>query len=107
LGLARFAARADQPGAASVRVEAHAPPDEHENAVLEADQVPEVDEEPRHPREEATQLEPVDVCDGGGAADRGEVALVAVAEGPVRSVGEPGANDPRDLAALMHPHAPN
>ena len=48
--LARLAPRADQPGAAAAGEEADAPADQNEQAVLEADQVPEVDEEPGRAR---------------------------------------------------------
>jgi 6-methylsalicylate decarboxylase len=46
-------AGADQPGAAAARREAESPADEHQQAVLEADQVPEVDHQPGHPRQQA------------------------------------------------------
>src|SRR3712207_8969032 len=40
----------DQARAAPAGGEAHQPADDHEHAVLEADQVPEVDDQPGHPR---------------------------------------------------------
>jgi hypothetical protein len=70
----------DETCAAAVRSEAHRPADEHEDPVLEADEIEEMDDEPREPRDEAAQAEALDVCDGGSTADRREVALVAVAE---------------------------
>src|SRR5437660_1050707 len=70
----------DEPGAAPTGGEAERPADEHENAVLEADQVPEVDEEPGDPGDEAAQLQALDIRDGGGATDRRQIALVAVTE---------------------------
>src|SRR6059058_2592481 len=70
----------DQAGATAVRDEAEGPAHDHEQPVLEPDEVPEVDNEPCDPGEEAAQLEPLDLGDGGRAADRREVALVAVAE---------------------------
>ena len=53
---------------------------EDQEPVLEAHQVEEVDDQPGHPGEEAAELDALDVRDGGGAADGGQVALVAVPE---------------------------
>src|SRR6202795_1607445 len=51
----------DQACASSVRDEARGPADEDEKPVLEADEVEEVDYEPREPGDVAAQLEPFDV----------------------------------------------
>src|SRR4051794_22149308 len=71
----------DQPRAAPTRHEAEHPPQEHEQPVLEADQVVEVDDEPRDPGHQAAEANDVQIGDGAGPADRREVALVEVVEG--------------------------
>ena len=86
----------DQPRAAAVREEADRPADDDEQPVLEADQVPEVDHEPRDPRHEAAEVHALDVGHRAGAADGGEVALVDVVEGLGLAAGE----------AVARPRAP-
>ena len=76
----------DQSGAATVGCEAERPADEDEQSVLEADQVPEVDEQPGRPGEKAAEPDAFDVGDCRRSPDRGQVAFVAVAE---RAVGAP------------------
>ena len=73
-----------------------------EQAVLEADQVPEVDHEPGDPREEAAEVHALDVGDRAGAADGGEVALVGVVEGLGVAAGEAVGDHARRVAALLH-----
>src|SRR5207244_4538428 len=83
----------DQPRAAAMRREADEPADEHEDAVLEADEVEEMDEEPGDPGEEAAELQAPQVSDRGRASDRGEVAFVVVAERPRAAAAKAVAND--------------
>jgi hypothetical protein len=66
-----------------VGCEAERPADENEQPILEADQEPEVDDEPGRPGGKAAEPDAFDVGDRRCSADRGQVALVAVAEGAV------------------------
>ena len=62
-----------------------------------------MDPEPQQPGERAAEVQPLDLGDGAGAADRGEVALVDVAERLDRLAGEPAlAPTRRRVAALLH-----
>src|SRR4051812_18787540 len=72
----------DEAGPPVVGDEADEPADEDDQAVLKADEVPEVHREPGRPGREPAQPDHMEVGDCAGAADRREVALVAVAEGP-------------------------
>src|SRR5918992_1936151 len=92
----------DQPGAAAAGGEADRPADEDEEAVLEADQVEEMDDQPGDPGDEAAELDALDVGDGGGAADGGEVAFVAVAERRRSAALQAGADGLRGVASLLH-----
>ena len=92
----------DQPGAAAARREADRPADEDEEAVLEAHEVEEVDDQPGHPGEEAAELDALDVRDGRGAADGGQVALVAVPERRRGAALQAGADGLRRVAPLLH-----
>ena len=56
-------------------------------------EVPEVNEEPGGPGEEAAEPEALDVGHSGGTADRGEVPLVVVAERRGRLAAEARADD--------------
>src|SRR6266516_4159165 len=94
----------DQPRAAAMRREADEPADEHEDAVLEADEVEEMDEEPGDPGEEAAELQSPQVGDRGCASDSGEVALVVVAERPRATAANAVANDTGRVASLLHRH---
>ena len=69
--------------------EAERPADENEQPILEADQVPEVDDEPGCPGEKAAEPNSFDVGDRRCSADRGQVALVPVAEGVVLAPSQP------------------
>src|SRR3712207_444131 len=100
--LARGRTACDESGAATVGHEAKGPADEDEQPVLEADQVPEVDEQPGRPGGEAAQPDAFDVGDRRCSADSGQVALVAVAEGAVRAPSEPRADDARSVPPLLH-----
>ena len=86
----------DQPGAAAVGYEACRPPDQHDEAVLPAHQEGEVDEQPRHPREEPAQPGPAYLRDCLRPANGGQGSLVAVGEA---RGGEPGQAQPRASAA--------
>src|SRR6478672_6266652 len=92
----------DQTRSPPVRHKAERPPDQHEQPILEADQIPEVYDEPGDPRHEAAQMQALDVCHGAGATDGGKVALVPVVEGAGVAVVQAGGNDLRDVAALLH-----
>ena len=61
-----------------------------------------MDHQPGHPGEEAADLHALDVRDGGGPADGGQVALVAVAERRRRAALQPGADGLRRVATLLH-----
>src|SRR4051812_39754155 len=99
LGVAR--AR-DQSRPAAARREAEGPADEDEQAVLGADEIEEVDEQPRQPGEEAAELHALDVGDRRGPADGGEIAFVAVAERRRGAALQAGADGTRRVAPLLH-----
>jgi hypothetical protein len=92
----------DQPRAAAAGGEAERPSDEDEDAVLEANQVPEMDEEPGAPGDEPGQPQPFDVGDRRRATDDCEVPLVAVAERRQGAGTQPSLHDLGDVAALLH-----
>src|SRR5512142_3090498 len=79
----------DQPRAAVVGDVRPRPLDEDEDPVAEHD----MDEEPGQPGDPARELDAAQVGDGRRAADRGERALVAIAE---RQPG-PALDHPRDV----------
>lgn len=58
-----------QARAAPVRNVRPRPVEQDRDAVLESDEVPDVDEEPREPRDEAVHLEAARLGDGAGASD--------------------------------------
>src|SRR5919198_3833976 len=76
--IARRRSDCDEACAATACCEADRPADEDEQPILEADQVPEVDDEPGRPGEKAAEPDALDVGDGRRSADRGKVALVAI-----------------------------
>ncbi len=84
--------------------EAEGPADEDEQPILEADQVPEVHDQPGAPGDEPTEPEALDLRHGGGAADRRDVPLVAVAERRRRARAKPRAHHPAHVPALLHRH---
>src|SRR5439155_24325671 len=92
----------DQPRPAPARDEAEEPADEDQDPVLESDEVPEVHDQPGRPREEPAQPDRVEVGDRAGAADGGEVALVAIVEGADFAPANPRANQLRPVAPLLH-----
>src|ERR671919_541518 len=100
--LARCRSVCDESGAATVGCEAERPADEDEQPVLEADQVPEVDEQPCCPGGKAAEPDAFYVGDCRCSPDRGEVALVAVAERPVLAASEPRADDAGRVPPLLH-----
>ena len=61
-----------------------------------------MDQQPRHPGDEAAEPDRVQVGDRGGAADRRQVALVAVAERPGVAAAQPRAHELGRVAALLH-----
>src|SRR3954471_7163976 len=84
----------DQPRAAPAREKADRPPREDEQAVLEADQVEEVDGGPRQPGGKPAQAQTPDLGDGACAPNGGQVALVDVTEGRRRGAAEAVADQP-------------
>src|ERR1044072_1679111 len=70
----------DEPGSPAAGGEADRPADEDEEAVLEPDQVEEMDGQPGDPGQEAADLDALDVGDGGRTADGRQVAFVVIAE---------------------------
>src|SRR6478672_6877753 len=60
----------DAAGAAPVREEADRPAQEHEEPVLEPDQIRQVDAQPQRPGREAGDVHALDIGDGLRAADR-------------------------------------
>src|SRR5262245_21552779 len=92
----------DHPAAPATGEEAEGPPDQHQDPVLEADQIEDVDAEPEEPRGEPTHFEALDVCDRARAADRGDVALVAVAERLVIAASLARPDDLGHVAPLLH-----
>ena len=62
-------------GAAAAQ-EADRPAEHHDESVLVADQVPDVDAEPDQPGREPAQANEAQIGDGAAPADRGQVALV-------------------------------
>src|SRR5436190_20629623 len=92
----------DQSCATAVGEEAERPADEDEDAILEADEVPEVDDEPGDPGDEAAQLQALEVGDRRCAADRGQVALVAVAERFRLPRAQPRPHHLPRVPALLH-----
>src|ERR671918_2382865 len=92
----------DESGTATVGREAERPADEDEHPILEADQVPEVDEQPGRPGGKAAEPDAFDVGDCRCAADRGQVALVAVAEHPMLAPLQPRADEAGRVPSLLH-----
>src|ERR671910_2717143 len=100
--LARCRSVCDESGAATVGCEAERPADDNEQPVLEADQVPEVDEQPGRPGGKAAEPYAFDVGDCRCSPDRGQVALVAVAESAVFAPSQPRADDAGRVPPLLY-----
>ena len=66
------------------------------------DEVPEVDEQPREPRDQTAQAHASDVGDCRAASDRRKVALVVVAERLGVPAAQPSAYRVGRVAALLH-----
>src|SRR3989442_11766919 len=96
----------DQAGAAAVGDKAEQPANEDEDAVLEADEVPEMHDQPGDPGDEAAELESLDVGDRCCSADRRQVAFVSVAERARLAGAQPSTHDLRGVAALLHGDRP-
>src|SRR5215831_6559788 len=92
----------EDPCPAVVRHERPSPLNHDEQAVAETDQEHDVDEQPGQPGEEPGGLEPADVGDRPGAADRGQHSLVRVAE----RLGKLAAKSPQNIrggmSSLLH-----
>src|SRR3954467_6100593 len=94
----------EHPPPPPAREEGKRPAHDPQDPVLEADQVEDVDPEPQQPGERAAEVDPLDLGDGAGASDRGEVALVDVAERLDGLAEHPPPHDLRGVAALLHRH---
>src|SRR3954468_8016961 len=92
----------DHASAPASREEAERPADQHEQPVLEPDQVPEVHHEPGDPCRESAQPRNVDVRHGPRPADRREVALIAIAERLGILTAQTGLDELGGVAALLH-----
>src|SRR2546421_7726066 len=92
----------NQAAAAPPGEEADRPADQHQEAVLESDQIPQVYDEPGDPGRKPAEPDPVQVCHRAGPADRRQVSLVAVAERLVRAPAQPRFHDIGGVAALLH-----
>src|SRR5207245_11784275 len=82
--------------------EAERPARHDQEAVLEPDQVEEVDDEPGHPGGESTDADALDVGDGLRATYRGQIALVVVPEGLGAAAAEAVPDHAGGVAALLH-----
>jgi hypothetical protein len=80
----------------------HRPSHEDEDAVLQPDEVEQVHDEVPEPGESPAQLNASDVQHRPTPADGRDVALVDVSEWPALATVEPGSNDLRCVAALLH-----
>ena len=78
--------------AAPARDEAEAPAEKHEQPVLEADQIEEVQPEPEQPGRQSRDVHAFEVGNRARAADRREVALVVVTERPRGLIAEAPAD---------------
>lgn len=65
----------DQARPPAVYHEADRPSDHDDDAVLEPDELPQMDDKPQNPCGQSTQLEPLDLGDGPRTSDRGQVPL--------------------------------
>src|SRR5688572_29150779 len=70
-------------------------------AAAEADEEPDVGGRPEQPGQVAAELDAADLHDRAAAADRREVAEIAVAEGRHRAAGQRGDDRRRDVLALL------
>src|SRR5204862_1354732 len=86
--------RGDDARAATVCQEARAPACEHDQPVLDTDQIEEMHEEPGQPGDEAGQLDTVQIGYSLRLADRRQIPLVEVAERPVFTPLESSTHDP-------------
>src|SRR3954451_13730349 len=87
--------------AAPARDEAEAPAQEDEQPVLESDQIEEVHAQPEEPRQRTIHPDEVEIRHRAGAADRGQVALVAVMERRGLAAAHPVRNQAPGVAALL------
>lgn len=92
-----FLAAGDEADASLVGGPCPSPLEHDEETVAESDEVEDVNECPEEPCEEAAEAEASEVCDGGGAADGGEVSEVPVSEGLARSPVEVASDHARDV----------
>ncbi len=74
----------------------------NDQPILEAHQIPEVDDQPRRPGEKSAEPDAFDVGDSGGSADGRQVSLVAVVEGAVPAPLQPRPDDAGGVAPLLH-----
>src|SRR5664279_601506 len=105
--LNRFRDRAGddpRPLGAAAAEEARRPAQHHDEAVLVADQVPDVNPKPDQPGREATEADEAEVRDGAPPSDRGQVALVDVAKRLGLFTAEPAFDRRRGVRALLNRH---
>src|SRR6476661_4561610 len=74
----------------------------HDDAVPEADQEEDVDEDPEQPGDEPAEMEPADVGHRLPPSDDGELALVPITEGLARLSGEVSPNRSRRVSAHLN-----
>src|SRR5690606_30460856 len=92
----------DQAGAAAACQVDPEPGKRDGEPAADADQEEDVGDAPHPPGQAAAEADPAEIDHGGTAADRGETALVTIAErprGPVTA--EPGRDRPADMAPLL------
>src|SRR5947207_2171084 len=92
----------NQPGAALIGQVRPQPVDRDRHTVAEADQEIDVRRTPGHPCEATGQAQPAEIDDRLAAADRRQIAEIAVAEWSGRGFASyPRGNDARDIDPLL------
>src|SRR5947209_3029693 len=103
-GVGNWRTVGDQPCSAASRGEVEEPAREHEDPVLEPHQVPQVDDHPDDPGDQAAEPQAFDIGDGCATTDGGEVAFIDVPEGLDVAVPEPSPGHLPRVTALLHGH---
>src|SRR5215218_4454726 len=92
----------DESGRAVKREIIPSPLHQDQKPIPESDEIHQVDDEPHHPGDEAAEMYFAEVGHGGGPADGGHVAKVAVAK-PWQGPGaKPCVDQPRHELALLN-----
>src|SRR5579863_1288468 len=78
------------------------PGDHHDDSVLETNQIPDVDEQPRHPCEQPRHVHPVQHRDRPAATDRRHASFVRVLERKRVFPHEEAPDRPSDRSRLLH-----